>query len=492
MPSVSTSAIWTLYLIVFVDLFQLTFVFPFIPTIVSDFGGSATLIASQVAYLSSLAAIGEMIGAPILGALSDRYGRRPVLLVSTLGSAGSAMLLGYSKSFAMAAAARIVNGLSGGTAGIANTYLADVTSPGERPQYMSKMTAFIGIGLALGPIVGGALYTWGGVEVACLSAGAISLLNFVFIVFCLPESSAARASHGAATPLPGANSSPAVSTQSSGLPCKLWVLFAASVFQSPISVVFDTFANLYVTERFYDGDEKQGTILFSNCVATIGVCLLVVPLLLYTPFLKCVGFNASIVVGTIVIVAGLIGNGLASSPWVFLATTVVWAFGFQLMGPVVPVLISSLAPPSAMGRAFGLFQSFGNLSRVVGPTVLTPLYNLDHPSVFYFLGASISVVGCIFLFVSRSVSVAPPSVREVAASPGDEASESCRPAESETLLTRQVSGGTASSYQQFGAIPGQLDLLKSGGVPRLVRAQTAEGLLPDRPSLEQHRSMSIP
>merc|ERR1712073_244619 len=99
----------------------------------------------------------------------------------------------------------------------------------------------------------------------------------------------------------------------------------------------------------------------------------------------------SILAGFVTVVIGLVLNGLAWTPRMFFVSTVIWAFGFQLCGPVVPILISRLAPPSSIGKAMGLYNSFGNASRVLGPTALSPLYNLFRPGVFYFLGVCMTV-----------------------------------------------------------------------------------------------------
>eukprot|EP00446_Apocalathium_sp_SHHI-4_P010240 CAMPEP_0177169266 /NCGR_PEP_ID=MMETSP0367-20130122/9489_1 /TAXON_ID=447022 ORGANISM="Scrippsiella hangoei-like, Strain SHHI-4" /NCGR_SAMPLE_ID=MMETSP0367 /ASSEMBLY_ACC=CAM_ASM_000362 /LENGTH=498 /DNA_ID=CAMNT_0018615417 /DNA_START=22 /DNA_END=1518 /DNA_ORIENTATION=+ len=481
MVIVSKWAIYTLYLVVFVDLFQLTFVFPFIPTIVTAFydksdPGAKKEIAASVALLSSLAAIGEMLGSPILGWLSDKIGRRPVLLIST------------------AAAARIVNGLSGGTAGIANTYLVDVTTFEERPGYISNLTAFVGIGLAAGPIVGGWLFALGGVEVACLSAAGVSVVNFVFIFLFIKETNpsvvaanaaaeaeaSAAAEGGEATP--AATQAPAAPARTK-LPLKIWVLFMASFFQSPIFVVFDTFSNLYVTERFYDGDEAKGTALFSHCMAIIGVCLFFVPLFIYKPFLRRVGFNASIIIGSAFVIVGMLINGFATKDWMFMAATVVWAFGFQLSGPVVPILISKMAPPGMIGSAFGLFTSFGNASRVIGPAAMTPLYNWFHPSVFYFLSVSMAIVGAILFWVSVTAPDSPAQApaREISAvsegSPCSPASVSSATVGSRGANFARSYSGTASSMVAYGGMPSQLDgikaLLRQNTVPGLERSTTA-------------------
>lgn len=389
-------AVYTLYFVVFVDIFQLTFVFPFIPLIVAGFGGSAATVAERVAHLSSLAALGQMLSSPILGWVSDRIGRRRVFLIATLGSAASSVLLAFSPSYEVSVAARMFNGLAGGTAAIANTYLSDITTTEERPVYMSKMTAMTGIGLTVGPLVGAFLYNTWGIPAACFCAALVSLANFLFIVLFLDESKKKVAV--AQTEAIDA----AEDAKSKAWPCSLYFVFLSSFFLQPISVVFTTFSNLYVSAEFYGGDEHQGTILFSNCIVVIGLALLFVPLLLYAHFLKCVGFNCSIVVGIITMVAGLIGNGMAPVPWMFLVSTAVWAFGNQLMGPVTPILIGRLAPADSLGSAFGWLQGVGNASRVIGPTVISPLYNWYPSSIFYLLAGCMVVVGVISFVVSTT------------------------------------------------------------------------------------------
>jgi len=455
-------AIWTLYFVVFVDLFQVAFVFPFIPTIVKSFGGTQERVAHDVALLASLAAIGEAIGSPVIGSLSDRFGRRPVMIASTFGNACSCLVLGFARSLPVAVLARLINGLTGSTVGIANTCLVDMTTDDERPGYMSTMTSYIGIGLALGPIAGGYLYQLGGVEIACLAAAVISMLNGFCIILFVPESNETSSQQSPQQSSETLTWKAWLMSFFPTFPVKLWILFLASFFASPISVVFDTYANIYTADRFYAGDMGKATMLFSHCMSAIGACLLIIPLFIYKPFLKLVGFNGSIVVGFSTVIIGLIGNGFAADPLTFLAMTAVWAVGFQIMGPVVPMLISRLAPSSAIGAAFGMLTSFGNASRVIGPTMLAPLYNMKHESVFFFLGASLTVVFFIVFGIALSTSHGP--------SPQNAGEEEL----AEPTLTRQNSLQGTRGYEVYGAMPEQLHEVKNafGGLLQLRRATT--------------------
>jgi len=239
---------------------------------------------------------------------------------------------------------------------------------------------------------------------------------------------------------------------------KLWVLLASAVFLTPVSVVFDTFANLYATNRFYGGDETAGTLLFSYCVATIGVCLVFIPLFVYAPFVKCVGFNGSIAVGILTISTGLFANGLATKPWMFLASTAVWAIGFQLLGPVSALLIARLAPKEALGRAMGLRQFFGNLSMVAGPTLLTPVYNFDSQLLFFILSASMLIVGAVLLWISlqlpaRGSPTASGDTAEVHQAQQGDREDDLVPSLPPQLARQLSNTSTVNSLRQFGGLP---------------------------------------
>lgn len=382
-------------------MFQLLFVFPLLPALVASFGGSDSEIASKVALLTTLGAAAEAIGCSIIGWLSDKYGRRPVMMIATLGGAASAAVFGFSRNFYEAAAARILNGVCGGTMGVAQAYVTDVTTEAERPEAQNKITASFSLGLMAGPAVGGFLYSWGGIEMACLCAGSISFLNLLLIVAYLRES-APRGARG--VELLGQSQDAGTQPSTSRLPCKIWILFMAWTAFAPIMVVFDAFANMFLKNKYFDGDEKHATQFFSSCATAAGAVVFLVSMWLYGPISRLLGFNGTLFCGGALASIGLIGMGLMPSslgPLPFLMGVIMMCFGMQLVLPSIPVLIGRLAPPEAVGRAFGLNQSFGNWARVFGPAVFAPLYNSWHPSVWLISAALFLVTTAVVLAVSR-------------------------------------------------------------------------------------------
>eukprot|EP00931_Biecheleriopsis_adriatica_P042630 TRINITY_DN24302_c0_g1_i1.p1 TRINITY_DN24302_c0_g1~~TRINITY_DN24302_c0_g1_i1.p1 ORF type:complete len:488 (+),score=99.10 TRINITY_DN24302_c0_g1_i1:43-1506(+) len=409
------AALWTLFLVIFLDLFQLFFVIPLLPALIGSFGGLEDEVTSKVALLTTLGAAAEAIGCPIVGWLSDRFGRKPMLMLATFGAALSAAVFGFSRNFYEAAGARIIAGLCGGTMGVAQAYVADLTTTeDEQSEAQSKMQASTSLGIMIGPAVGGLLFSWKGIEIACLFAGGLSFLNLVLIMVFLRETAPSRQGTREVVLLQGAEagrspaevqaSAAASQGQSSALPCKLWILFFAWTAGSPIGVVFDAFAVLFLSGKYFDGDQKHATQFMSCCASSSGAVTFVVSMWLYGPIKRSLGFTRTLLSGGCLVVAGLLGMGLMPEflgPVPFLLGVLLMFFGVQLVMPSIPTLIGSLAPPQSLGRAFGLNQSLGNWSRVLAPTVFTPLF-IWWPSSVWLVGALLfSILTAVVLLVSR-------------------------------------------------------------------------------------------
>ncbi|MBI3241653.1 MAG: MFS transporter, partial [Chloroflexi bacterium] len=172
-----------IFITVFVDLLGYGLMIPLLPFFVQRQDGGAALAGA----LGSVYSLMQLISGPALGALSDRYGRRPVLLVCLLGTAGAYALLGLADSLALIFLAVMLDGITGANLTTAYAYIADVTAPEERARGMSLVGAAFGLGLMAGPAFGGLLSAWG-LAVPAFTACAIALANVAFGFFVLPES----------------------------------------------------------------------------------------------------------------------------------------------------------------------------------------------------------------------------------------------------------------------------------------------------------------
>jgi DHA1 family tetracycline resistance protein-like MFS transporter len=191
----------TIFIIVFVDLLGFSLILPLLPYYAESFGATPTAIGLLVASYAAA----QLIGAPILGRLSDRHGRRPVLMLSITGTFGGFLLLAFAPevgsiladrlsigsaaglTLAALFVSRILDGLTGGNISVAQAYITDITDSSSRARGLGLIGAAFGLGFIIGPAIGGTLSVWGYALPALVAAG-LSLLNLVGVFFWLPES----------------------------------------------------------------------------------------------------------------------------------------------------------------------------------------------------------------------------------------------------------------------------------------------------------------
>src|SRR5512135_1839635 len=181
--NVMNRRLFSIILIVFIDLLGFSLILPLLPYYAESLHANGIATGMLVASY----AIAQLFGAPLLGRLSDRFGRRPVLLASVFGTFAGFLLLGFANALWMLFASRIIDGLTGGNLSIAQAYISDVTGPGERAKGLGMIGAAFGLGFIIGPATGGLLSQWG-YAVPAFAAAGVSLVNLVLIYAWLPES----------------------------------------------------------------------------------------------------------------------------------------------------------------------------------------------------------------------------------------------------------------------------------------------------------------
>jgi DHA1 family tetracycline resistance protein-like MFS transporter len=179
-----------LFLIVFIDLLGFSLILPLLPFYAETFGATPF----QIGLLVASYAAAQLIGAPLLGRMSDRFGRRPVLFISLIGTFIGFLMLGFANSLWMLFASRLLDGFTGGNISVAQAYITDVTDESNRAKGLGLLGAAFGLGFIIGPALGGILSVYGFALPAFVAAG-LSLISILGVVFFLPESltEAARA-----------------------------------------------------------------------------------------------------------------------------------------------------------------------------------------------------------------------------------------------------------------------------------------------------------
>ncbi|TFG82865.1 MAG: MFS transporter, partial [Erysipelotrichales bacterium] len=177
------SVLIPLFLIVFVDMLGFGFILPLMPFIAISYG----LNSFFVGLLLAAYPVGQVFGTPVLGRLSDRYGRKPILFISVLGTFVSLLVLGFTKTIVLIFASRLIDGLTGGNISIAQSYISDVTSEKDRAKGLGLIGAAFGLGFIFGPAIGGYLSQYG-LQFPALFSAVLAFINLLLIIFILPES----------------------------------------------------------------------------------------------------------------------------------------------------------------------------------------------------------------------------------------------------------------------------------------------------------------
>jgi DHA1 family tetracycline resistance protein-like MFS transporter len=175
--------LFSIILVVFIDLLGFSLILPLLPYYAKTFNANQTVTGILIASY----AVMQLIGAPILGRLSDRFGRRPILILSVFGTFLGFLLLGFANALWMLFASRILDGLTGGNLSVAQAYISDVTDEKNRSKGLGMIGAAFGLGFIIGPVTGGLLSQWG-YAVPAFAAAALSLINLILIYAWLPES----------------------------------------------------------------------------------------------------------------------------------------------------------------------------------------------------------------------------------------------------------------------------------------------------------------
>lgn len=340
--------LWAIFLTVLVNLIGFGIVIPLLPFYATSLGASPLEVGLLFASYSAC----QLVAAPVLGAWSDRWGRRPVLLLSLLGTAVSFALLAVARNVATLFVARVVDGLSGGNISTARAYIADVTPEDDRARSFALIGAAFGIGFVLGPALGGALSHFG---YAAPAWAAVALTGAAMVLAWrwLPET-VHRVRAAGNSPwrwLPDV-------LRRRGLRALLGVDF---VYWATAAVYQTTFA-LFVGRRFGLDAAHTGYLL-----ALWGLAGAVVQVGLVGPVVRRWGERRALAAGLVVAGSALLVASVAHTLPAFLASTLAAALGAGISNPALVSLISRSAAAHEQGTVQGVAGTLESLGRMVGP-----------------------------------------------------------------------------------------------------------------------------
>ncbi len=374
----SRTATVIIFTAVFIDLIGFGIVLPLIP----GYAARHAVSDRSIGYLVASFSLMQFLLAPWWGRLSDRIGRRPVLLTGLAGSALSYLLFAFATGFWTLLASRIVAGGMGATVTVAQAYLADITPPERRSRAMGLIGAAFGLGFVVGPALGGISSRWGESAPGLVAAG-LTASNLVLAWFRLPET---RVHQPIATP--------SVTPHWRRLAGPFAVVAFSTIAFTVMYVVFP----LYV-ERSLHYDRDHIAYLF----VLIGLVTAVVQGGLVGRIAPRFGETRLMGVGCGLLAAGLAALPLSFEPFIqaplrlpaFLGSILCLAFGPGLVGPSATAYVSRVAPAGEQGRALGTLVSVGAVARILGPVMAGTISQQASARAAFLVSAGAAVVAGI-------------------------------------------------------------------------------------------------
>jgi DHA1 family tetracycline resistance protein-like MFS transporter len=372
------SRLLPVFLVVFVDLLGFGLILPLLPYYADSYGATPFIIG----LLTASYAAAQLLGAPLLGRLSDRYGRRPILLVSIFGTFVGFVLLGIAEPlgeglaglFGLAAStnvfilsllfvSRVTDGLTGGNISVAQAYITDVTTEENRAQGLGMIGAAFGLGFIIGPATGGVLSTWG-FAVPAFAAAGLAFLNLIAVYIYLPESLTAEMRIEMATHLADKPSFSFKALWETLNRPRVGPLLNIRFFFGLAFSTFQTVFALYAQYRLDLDARATGFIL-----TYVGVLSVLVQGFAIGKLSKRFKENHLILVSTILMALSLLGWAFAPNVITLLVIMAPLAFAGGILGTILNTALSKSVYPEEVGGTLGLAASLESATRVIAPSI---------------------------------------------------------------------------------------------------------------------------
>ena len=383
----------------FVDMIGFMIVLPILPFYALKLHASPETIGAMIASFS----IAQLVSAPLWGRVSDRYGRRPALLIGLSASAIAYVVFGFAQSIWLLFASRIVQGAGGGTTGVAQAYVADTVEPRSRARALGWLSAATSAGVMVGPVVGSAAAHLGRAAPGLIAA-LLCLVNVFFAWRWLPESR--KEPSGPARPRrPLWHPAWSVVRHPFDPVARFLWIYAVGMlaFSSMTSVMA-----LYLGAEFALDEKTIGYVFLY-----VGVLSFVMRSLLLGPIVDRIGESWAMRIGTLLLITGLLLYPLPRSLGLLALVIPLVPIGTALLFPATTSLMSRQSDPAELGTTMGVAQTFAGLARVAAPLLATSAFQrFGHGWPFYIAGGYVALVG---LMAFRM-----PTVRRMAAEPQTE------------------------------------------------------------------------
>jgi DHA1 family tetracycline resistance protein-like MFS transporter len=393
----SQASLVFIFITILIDVIGVGVIIPVLPSLLTELSGEGLSEASRIGgWLLGAYALMQFFFAPVLGALSDRYGRRPIILIALFGLGIDYIFHAWAPTIAFLFVGRILAGITGASFTVATAYIADISTPEKKAQNFGLVGAAFGLGFILGPVIGGVTAEYG-VRVPFLVAAGLSLVNFLYGFFVLPES------------LPPEKRITEINWRKAN-PFSTFKNFKAFPvligFMIPFFLIYIAGHSVQSTWTFYTMyrfDWDEATVGYS--LAVVGIIVAIVQGGLVKHVVRAIGEKLTVIIGMSLWSLGLILFASANREWMMFAYILPYCLG-GVAGPTLQGIMSNLVPDTMQGRLQGILTSIMSLTSILGPPLMTYTFYIftgdnaiaDFPGAPFAVGAFMMIASLILVF----------------------------------------------------------------------------------------------
>lgn len=392
--NVKSASVKFIFVTILIDAIGLGIIIPILPDVIRRFSSDPEFINQYFGYFISVYALMQFLASPVLGSLSDRFGRRSILLISLFGAALDYVLMAFAPNLIILFLGRAIAGLTGASMTVASSYMADISDDSNRSSNFGMIGAAFGFGFIAGPLIGGVLGTYG-THFPFLAAAVLCALNFFFGLFVLPESLPAEKRRK----IEFSKMNPFLSLRNVLKPSPLVPLIGMYFMFYLAGHVHPSIWTLYMEHKFGWTPFQVGISL-----AVVGVCIALVQGGLTRVIIPKIGEVKALLYGLIIYMLGFVFYATVSEAWLIYVVIAVSSLG-NIANPALQSMISKDTPSQEQGELQGSLMSLASLTAILAPLLYTFLFNSftksqggpHFPGAPYMMAAFLCVL-CLILF----------------------------------------------------------------------------------------------
>ncbi|OCX53780.1 tetracycline resistance MFS efflux pump [Mucilaginibacter sp. PPCGB 2223] len=385
------AALWFIFITLLIDITGFGIIIPVLPDLIRKLlHGDISIAARYGGYLTVAYSLMQFVFAPVIGNLSDKYGRRPVLLASLLGFSIDYLFLAFAPTIWWLFLGRVIAGITGASFTTASAYIADISTNEDRAKNFGMIGAAFGLGFIIGPAIGGVLGDIG-LRLPFLAASALALLNALYGFFILPESLPLEKRR----PFDIKRANPIGSLKQLGKYPAVLGLAASFILIYLAAHSVQSVWNFFTEYNFNWSKKMVGASL-----AFVGLLIGLVQALLTRVIVPKLGNQRSVILGLLFYTVGLLFFSFATQSWMMFVFLVPYCLG-GIAGPALQSIITSEVPANEQGELQGALTGLMSLTSIFGPWIMTSVFAFftSKQAPFHFPGAHF-MLGAVFMLLS--------------------------------------------------------------------------------------------